>query len=495
LARKFSARADRTLPCLRTLSPRAAAGLAEGQGTIHLPANPMLSPEGARSLAGSRALFRFGGFGLFSPEVAEILSQGQVRLEGVSAPDSPALIEKLVASGGPHIRVVSATLSEASARALKNYKGQVFLHSVTSLGPEAAAALAAIPGDLNFFKLSALTSVPLAEKLARQRNGHGLRLPLTSVTGEIAAILARSEGPLHLDAIETLDAEATAALAARTGPLSLAGLKRLDSAALAERLVAPATSFPKLVSIGPEAVAVLARGATDSLQLGILEPDEALLAALSACGGDLMLPALEALTAPQLAVMEKAGCRSLTLGTKQLAPEFVRQMEKLPMELRLPAVQTLSEETVAALAESPLRVGLAGLDGKALPDGKLERLVCNPRVEGRFYQHLTRLTVAMAAGLAGRPGPVWLGELEAIDTPDAVAIATKLAAKQGPLAIPKLKRLSPKTLSALLEKVDVEIPRIGDLELISEPDGSPTDDFVIPPGYEERKTTPPARGR
>ena len=315
----------------------------------------MLSPEGARSLAGSRALFRFGGFGLFSPEVAEILSQGQVRLEGVSAPDSPALIEKLVASGGPHIRVVSATLSEASARALKNYKGQVFLHSVTSLGPEAAAALAAIPGDLNFFKLSALTSVPLAEKLARQRNGHGLRLPLTSVTGEIAAILARSEGPLHLDAIETLDAEATAALAARTGPLSLAGLKRLDSAALAERLVAPATSFPKLVSIGPEAVAVLARGATDSLQLGILEPDEALLAALSACGGDLMLPALEALTAPQLAVMEKAGCRSLTLGTKQLAPEFVRQMEKLPMELRLPAVQTLSEETVAALAESPLR--------------------------------------------------------------------------------------------------------------------------------------------
>ena len=90
---------------------------------------------------------------------------------------------------------------------------------------------------------------------------------------------------------------------------------------------------------------------------------------------------------------------------------------------------------------------------------------------------------------------MWLGELEAIDTPDAVAIATKLAAKQGPLAIPKLKRLSPKTLSALLEKVDVEIPRIGDRELISEPDGSPTDDFVIPPGYEERKTTPPARGR
>ena len=38
----------------------------------------------------------------------------------------------------------------------------------------------------------------------------------------------------------------------------------------------------------------------------------------------------------------------------------------------------------------------------------------------------------------------------------------------------------PRTLSAPFEKEDVEIPRIETLELIPEPDGSPTDDFVIP---------------
>jgi hypothetical protein len=50
-----------------------------------------------------------------------------------------------------------------------------------------------------------------------------------------------------------------------------------------------------------------------------------------------------------------------------------------------------------------------------------------------------------------------------------------------------LKKISPKTLTALLEKQDVEIPLIETLELIPEPDGSATDDFVIPKWLEERQ--------
>ena len=40
--------------------------------------------------------------------------------------------------------------------------------------------------------------------------------------------------------------------------------------------------------------------------------------------------------------------------------------------------------------------------------------------------------------------------------------------------------MSPATLLALVSKEDVDIPEVDALELIAEPDGGPTDDFVDP---------------
>jgi hypothetical protein len=80
-----------------------------------------------------------------------------------------------------------------------------------------------------------------------------------------------------------------------------------------------------------------------------------------------------------------------------------------------------------------------------------------------------------------------LPSITALDAPDSVAIAQALAGRKGPLALPHLKKLSPKTLSALIKKEDVEIPLVETLELIPEPDGSPTDDFVIPEWLESRE--------
>jgi len=83
----------------------------------------------------------------------------------------------------------------------------------------------------------------------------------------------------------------------------------------------------------------------------------------------------------------------------------------------------------------------------------------------------------------------WNGNLPsitAIDSVDSVAIAQALAARKGPLSLPNLKRISPKTLSALIEKQDVELPLIETLELIPEPDGSPTEDFVIPEAFQKK---------
>ncbi|GDX94343.1 hypothetical protein LBMAG47_00060 [Planctomycetia bacterium] len=83
----------------------------------------------------------------------------------------------------------------------------------------------------------------------------------------------------------------------------------------------------------------------------------------------------------------------------------------------------------------------------------------------------------------------WDGQLPGVTeltAADSVAVAAALATRPGVLALPNLKKISPKTLSALIEKQDVEIPRIETLELIPEPDGSPTDDFVVPEGFQQR---------
>jgi hypothetical protein len=80
-----------------------------------------------------------------------------------------------------------------------------------------------------------------------------------------------------------------------------------------------------------------------------------------------------------------------------------------------------------------------------------------------------------------------LPSLAALDSPDSVAIAKALATRKGPLSLPNLKKISPKTLSALLEKEDIDIPLIETLELIHEPDGSVTEDFVIPEGFQQRQ--------
>jgi hypothetical protein len=101
---------------------------------------------------------------------------------------------------------------------------------------------------------------------------------------------------------------------------------------------------------------------------------------------------------------------------------------------------------------------------------------------------LTTLDAATAKTLAALD--TWNGDLSsivAIESPDSVEIAAALAKRKGPLSLPNLKKISPKTLTALIEKEDVVIPLIERLELIQEPDGSPTEDFTLPTGFQTRQ--------
>ncbi len=80
-----------------------------------------------------------------------------------------------------------------------------------------------------------------------------------------------------------------------------------------------------------------------------------------------------------------------------------------------------------------------------------------------------------------------LDGITAFTAPDSVEVARALAKTKGRLALPNLEKLSPKTLAALIAKGDVAIPLIETLEIISEPDGSATEDFVVPEEFAERQ--------
>ena len=115
-----------------------------------------------------------------------------------------------------------------------------------------------------------------------------------------------------------------------------------------------------------------------------------------------------------------------------------------------------------------------------------ETALMHARFLGGDLAFLTTLDADTAAVLAKFTGPqLALGGITAFESPDSVAIAKALATRQGPLSLPNLEKISPKTLTALIEKQDVEIPPIETLELIPEPDGSATEDFVIPERFQQ----------
>ena len=73
---------------------------------------------------------------------------------------------------------------------------------------------------------------------------------------------------------------------------------------------------------------------------------------------------------------------------------------------------------------------------------------------------LTTLDAATAKALAG--APAWNGDLSSItafESPDSVETAAALAKRKGPLTLPNLKKISSKTLTALIEKEDVMLPK------------------------------------
>ena len=221
------------------------------------------------------------------------------------------------------------------------------------------------------------------------------------------------------------------------------------------------------------------------------------------------LTTLDAATAKSLAEFKGQwlylnGLTTLDAATAKALAEFKGGF------LHLNGMTTLDVATAKGFAE--FNGGLV-LNGLTTLDAATAKAVAEFKGRGlRLYLYgLTALDAATAKALAEFEGTLILPNLTApaltpdtastwaaffkgnlsfvtaLDSPDSVAIAQALATRKGRLKLPNLEKISPKTLTALIQKEDVEIPLIETLELIPEPDGSVTEDFLIPERLVERQ--------
>jgi hypothetical protein len=318
------------------------------------------------------------------------------------------------------------TLDPATARALAGWEGNLFLDGLTELDAETATALAEFRGER--LSLDGLTKLDAVVAQAFARDGRTMLFlnGLTTLDADTAKAL-KGFKELSLDGLTTLDADTATALAANGEALSLNGLKTLDA---------------------------------DTAE------------ALAAIKGSLFLN----------------GLTTLDADTAKVLAEFSGSW------LWLDGLTTLDADTAGAIAECKATfIGLQGLTkleagaAERLAGFRAENILLREKVKKKFQPLRLKLfpepltpenPLTQQTALTFKTHA--FARLTALESPDSVEIAKALASRTGPLLLPNLKKISPKTLTALLQKADVEIPPIESLELIPEPDGSPTDEFVIP---------------
>ena len=497
------------------LSPEAAAALAGFPGKVSLDGLTEVSPELVRALGDLNGRFITGVTAL-SPQAAAAVVEGvrgsSLTLNLTSLPADTAkelaqgrrndlFLDRLTelsdeaaaALGGCSVTNLwlrglsdlspGAAKGLAALQAAGNLGPTLRLDSLRSLSPEAAEALAA--STITYLELSGLESLSAdtARALARSKGFSGSLPGLTTLSADAAAALGTfagnksGGGKLNLFGLTTLDAEAAHGLAAFRGTLELDGLTEIDpeTAAALSTYAGPKLSLRGLKSLSAETAAELAKAkAWDGNLTSVRELSTEAAAALAGFGGKGL--AITGAPLADRAVQALAGFRgsSLYLIVPQLSDESVRALAAFEGD-------SLS---LAGLEEPPAELT------RLLPQFACKQINLHP---WEYYlgseQPVTPADARLVAAYAGRLGNTCvLPGIRGFETPDAVEVATILAAAPGSLSIPNLKRVSPRTLTALIEGKNIELPPFELIELIEEPDGGTNDDFVIPENY-------PTRGR
>lgn len=403
------------------------------------------------------------------PVADEAMPQPPNRSESLTPEQARELMAALDPDEKNPLTIPAQTrLSADAAAVLAEYKGGLFL-DLTTLDGETAKALATFAGkQLWLYGLMTLSTEAAAA--LSQFEGQRLSLPcLSTLDASVAKTLASTEAwDGCLPSLTSLDAGVAAALSEHDGGLFLGNLTRLDADAARELAKFEGT---KLRVYG----------------LNSLSADTA--ASLATCRAwDGSLPRLKSLDAATAKALAEFKGESLNFpGLATLDADTATGLANFQGSLVLSELTTLDTETAKALAafkgKTLLLSGLRSLStdaAEALAEGCGERLFI-PVMERMLGSRiaLTPKTARLALAFARCELPGVTG----FETADSVAIAKILATHRGRLSLPRLQKISPKTLVALIEKTDVVIPPIETLELIQEPDGSFTEDFVIPRGF------------
>ena len=489
LARGTLERVD--LSGLRSIDAETAKALTSGNlERLDLSGLRSLDAETARELA-KGTIQRDGGG---SRRLAGLKSLDLSGLESLDAATARALadgdVETLVLSG-----LRSLDTEAAKALGAKGNWQQLDLRGVRSLDVDTAKALSraasrVLNGELN---LSGLQTLDAGTAAALVTGDQCFRLDLSglrSLDAETArALMAGSVDRLDLSGLRSIDIDTAKALANRKQfrSLTLAGLTALDADTAGGLMSGEGAGgtlrLPGLLALDAKTAAALARGGAFYLGLSGLQSLDAETAEALTNGKasdparrrDFDLSGIRSLQpAAAEALVKGLDCR--TCHATATLPELLRSnctnyFGPQPTRRQRLFVQGRIQITPAGIADD-------------MPEDTDTIESLTVQQAQKWARDVSRLLLVAASKSESFTGS--LPGVTSFDFPDSVAIAKALATRKGPLSLPNLKKISPKTLSALIEKDDIDIPLIETLELIPEPDGSPTEDFVIPERFQKR---------
>lgn len=394
-------------------------------------------------------------------------------LNGLTALDPATARELAKYDKGAILLNGVVALSEETAAALAEANTMLALDGLTKLDAEIAKPLARSGGDILAFNGIRSLDPDAAEALARY-TGYQLCFDgLKSVSTAVAKHLARFRGDwISLAGVASLDPATATALSAFRGELILDGLTAIDTET-AEEI---AKSRGDCLNLGAPhlskaAAAALAEFRGDTLRLGVTSLDADTAAQFLAFRGErLFIDKLKSVDEAAAAIIVKLPAWTGSLyGLEELSPPVARALATSSRQsLRINGVKSLNAESAEALAT--FKGKWLNLDGITTLDPKAaEALTAFPghvTTDG-----LTSLSADTARALARvTKWRGWMPNITALEASDSLAVAEALGGSTGPVGLPNLKRLSPKTFAALKKKKGIDLPPREKLEFIPEPD-------------------------
>jgi mono/diheme cytochrome c family protein len=479
-----------SLDALTTLSDDAAKELANREGFLALNGLKTLSNGAAAALGTHKGYLYLDGLTTLSDEAAAELAKhgGYLSLDGITTLSDAAQATLLKTGGaaghlgtrgGLSLRGLT-TLSPAGASVLAARRGiEVMLDGLTTLTPETYEILATVHPHTWQPNLPRLTAV--SEDLARAMSKRPPALPglrelplpvatalgnvngnlpgLQSLTPEVAELVVKSARQgINLDGLTTLTEDLAKVLAKTNGSLSLNGVKTLpDAVAEALGKVGVPLLLNGLEQISPTAVGKL--GANPNVRSPVFleglktltdETANALAASPRWTGG---LPRLTEVSEKVASALASSRAWNGALpGVKSLSAAAAKALAARSGNLTLDGLDTLPDDVATALAGH--RGGTLSLDGlKTLSDGAAAAISAHA---GRLsLAGLPTLSAAAAKSLAAHAGD-WL-TLDGVKTlpPEA---AKALAGARGVVSLTGLEPGKEDVLTILRPAAQVILP-------------------------------------